>query len=44
MPTSETVRTIQELGVVAVIRLRDPGKLRAVVDAIVGGWRAGRSR
>jgi 2-dehydro-3-deoxyphosphogluconate aldolase/(4S)-4-hydroxy-2-oxoglutarate aldolase len=33
----ETVRRIEELGVVAVIRLRDPGKLRAVVDAIVAG-------
>jgi 2-dehydro-3-deoxyphosphogluconate aldolase/(4S)-4-hydroxy-2-oxoglutarate aldolase len=36
-----TVRTIQELGVVAVIRMRDAGKLRAVVDAIAeGGVRA----
>lgn len=34
---SETVRQIEQLGVVAVIRLRDPGKLRAVVDAIVAG-------
>jgi 2-dehydro-3-deoxyphosphogluconate aldolase/(4S)-4-hydroxy-2-oxoglutarate aldolase len=34
---SETVRRIEELGVVAVIRLRDPGKLRAVVDAIAAG-------
>src|SRR5947207_15416770 len=33
----ETVRRIEELGVVAVIRLRDPGKLRAVVDAIMAG-------
>ncbi len=33
----ETVRRIEELGVVAVIRLRDPGKLRAVVDAIAAG-------
>ncbi len=30
-------RRIEELGVVAVIRLRDPGKLRAVVDAIAAG-------
>jgi 2-keto-3-deoxy-6-phosphogluconate aldolase len=29
------VRQIEELGVVAVIRLRDPGKLRAVVDALM---------
>lgn len=34
---TETVRRIEQLGVVAVIRLRDPGKLRAVVDAIVAG-------
>ena len=33
----ETVKRIEQLGVVAVIRLRDPGKLRAVVDAIVAG-------
>ena len=33
----ETVRRIEQLGVVAVIRLRDPGKLRAVVDAIAAG-------
>ena len=33
--------TIQELGVVAVIRMKDAGKLRAVVDAIAeGGVRA----
>lgn len=31
------VRRIEELGVVAVIRLRDPGKLRAVVDALMAG-------
>jgi len=32
---------IEELGVVAVIRLKDPGKLRAVVDAMAeGGVRA----
>ena len=36
-----TVRTIQELGVVAVIRMKDAGKLRAVIDAIAeGGVRA----
>src|SRR6188768_267320 len=34
---SETVRQIEQLGIVAVIPLRDPGKLRAVVDAIVAG-------
>jgi 2-dehydro-3-deoxyphosphogluconate aldolase / (4S)-4-hydroxy-2-oxoglutarate aldolase len=34
---SETVRRIEQLGVVAVIRLRDPAKLRAVVDAIAAG-------
>jgi 2-dehydro-3-deoxyphosphogluconate aldolase/(4S)-4-hydroxy-2-oxoglutarate aldolase len=34
---SETVRRIEQLGIVAVIRLRDPAKLRAVVDAIVAG-------
>jgi 2-dehydro-3-deoxyphosphogluconate aldolase / (4S)-4-hydroxy-2-oxoglutarate aldolase len=34
---SETVRRIEELGIVAVIRLRDPAKLRAVVDAIMAG-------
>jgi 2-dehydro-3-deoxyphosphogluconate aldolase/(4S)-4-hydroxy-2-oxoglutarate aldolase len=33
----EVVRQIEQLGIVAVIRLRDPGKLRAVVDAIVAG-------
>jgi 2-dehydro-3-deoxyphosphogluconate aldolase / (4S)-4-hydroxy-2-oxoglutarate aldolase len=35
------VRAIQDLGVVAVIRMRDAAKLRAVVDAIAeGGVRA----
>ena len=34
---TETVRKIEQLGIVAVIRLRDPGKLRAVVDAIMAG-------
>jgi 2-dehydro-3-deoxyphosphogluconate aldolase / (4S)-4-hydroxy-2-oxoglutarate aldolase len=32
-----TVKRIEQLGIVAVIRLRDPSKLRAVVDAIVAG-------
>jgi 2-dehydro-3-deoxyphosphogluconate aldolase/(4S)-4-hydroxy-2-oxoglutarate aldolase len=49
MPTPNTsletreaiVRAIEELGIVAVIRMRDPAKLRAVVDALVdGGVRA----
>ncbi len=49
MPTQPTsldareavVRAIQDLGIVAVIRMRDPAKLRAVVDAIAdGGVRA----
>ena len=32
---------IETMGVVAVIRLKDPGKLRAVVDALAeGGVRA----
>ena len=36
-----TVHTIRQLGVVAVIRMRDAGKLRDVVDAIAeGGVRA----
>ena len=36
-----TVKTIQDLGVVAVIRMKDAGKLRAVIDAIAeGGVRA----
>jgi len=35
------VQTIQQLGVVAIIRMRDAGKLREVVDAIAeGGVRA----
>lgn len=35
------VKAIQDLGVVAVIRMRDPGRLRAVVDALAeGGVRA----
>jgi 2-dehydro-3-deoxyphosphogluconate aldolase / (4S)-4-hydroxy-2-oxoglutarate aldolase len=37
----ETVRTIEACGVVAVIRMREPEKLRAVVDALgEGGVRA----
>jgi 2-dehydro-3-deoxyphosphogluconate aldolase / (4S)-4-hydroxy-2-oxoglutarate aldolase len=35
------VRAIEDLGIVAVIRMRDPGKLRNVVDALAdGGVRA----
>jgi 2-dehydro-3-deoxyphosphogluconate aldolase/(4S)-4-hydroxy-2-oxoglutarate aldolase len=38
---ASTVATIQELGVVAVIRMKDAGRLRAVIDAIAeGGVRA----
>jgi 2-dehydro-3-deoxyphosphogluconate aldolase/(4S)-4-hydroxy-2-oxoglutarate aldolase len=38
---AEAVRVIEECGVVAVIRLREPEKLRAVVDALAdGGVRA----
>ena len=33
----ETVRAIEELGVIAVIRLRDAAKLRAVIDALAEG-------
>ena len=40
-PRESTVKTIQDLGVVAVIRMKDAGKLRAVIDAIAeGGVRA----
>ena len=37
MSRERIVRAIQDLGVVAVIRIRDAGKLRAVVDAIAEG-------
>jgi 2-dehydro-3-deoxyphosphogluconate aldolase/(4S)-4-hydroxy-2-oxoglutarate aldolase len=38
---SEVVAAIQRLGIVAVIRMKDPAKLRRVVDAIAeGGVRA----
>ncbi len=33
----ETVRSIEACGVVAVIRLQDPAKLRAVIDALAAG-------
>jgi 2-dehydro-3-deoxyphosphogluconate aldolase/(4S)-4-hydroxy-2-oxoglutarate aldolase len=32
-----TVRRLEQLGVVAVIRLKDPDKVRAVVDALAAG-------
>ena len=32
-----TVAAIQDLGVVAVIRMKDPAKLRAVFDALAEG-------
>src|SRR5439155_16724172 len=34
---ASTTRQIQQTGVVAVIRLRDPGKVRAVADALMAG-------
>jgi 2-dehydro-3-deoxyphosphogluconate aldolase/(4S)-4-hydroxy-2-oxoglutarate aldolase len=38
---ADVVRAVEEAGIVAVIRMKDPGKLRAVVDAIAeGGIRA----
>ena len=38
---SELVAEIERLGVVAIIRMPDPGALRAVVDALAeGGVRA----
>ena len=33
----ETLRVIESTGVVAVIRLQDPNRLRAVVDALAAG-------
>ncbi len=33
----DVVRAIEEVGVVAVIRMREPDKLRAVVDALAAG-------
>lgn len=33
----DTIRAIEDCGVVAVIRLQDPTKLRAVIDALAGG-------
>src|SRR3954471_18779910 len=38
---SEVVDAVERAGIVAVIRMKDPGKLQAVVDAIAeGGIRA----
>ena len=37
MDRSGVVSAIERAGVVAVIRIKDPSKLRAVVDAIAGG-------
>ena len=34
---AETARRLEQLGVVAVIRLKDPDKVRAVVDALAAG-------
>jgi 2-dehydro-3-deoxyphosphogluconate aldolase / (4S)-4-hydroxy-2-oxoglutarate aldolase len=40
-PRSAVTTEIEDIGVVAVIRLKDPGKLRGVVDALAeGGARA----
>jgi 2-dehydro-3-deoxyphosphogluconate aldolase / (4S)-4-hydroxy-2-oxoglutarate aldolase len=40
-PTRPIVTRIEEAGIVAVIRMKEPGKLRAVVDALAeGGIRA----
>jgi 2-dehydro-3-deoxyphosphogluconate aldolase / (4S)-4-hydroxy-2-oxoglutarate aldolase len=41
MAPTDIVQAIEQIGVVAVIRLKDPPRLRAVVDALVeGGVRA----
>src|SRR6185503_6122180 len=41
MTRGELTQQIERLGVVAVIRMKDPAKLRAVVDALAdGGVRA----
>ena len=37
MTRAEATQEIERLGVVAVIRMQDPGKLRAVVDALAAG-------
>src|SRR5919198_387462 len=38
---ADVTRSIEAVGIVAVIRLREPGKLRAVMDALAqGGVRA----
>lgn len=41
MKRAEVVAQVEQFGVVAVIRMKDPAKLRAVVDALaIGGVRA----
>ena len=37
MSRTDVVRAIEASGVVAVIRLKDAGKLRSVVDALIEG-------
>jgi 2-keto-3-deoxy-6-phosphogluconate aldolase len=37
MSRTDVVRAIEQSGVVAVIRLKDAGKLRHVVDALIEG-------
>jgi len=45
MSRFDVVRAIEQSGVVAVIRLKDAGKLRSVVDALIeGGVRQWKSR
>jgi 2-dehydro-3-deoxyphosphogluconate aldolase/(4S)-4-hydroxy-2-oxoglutarate aldolase len=36
-PRTNTLRLIQDTGVVAIVRMRDPGNVRAVVDALLAG-------
>jgi 2-dehydro-3-deoxyphosphogluconate aldolase/(4S)-4-hydroxy-2-oxoglutarate aldolase len=37
MTRAEATQEIEKLGVVAVIRMQDPGRLRAVIDALAAG-------
>jgi 2-dehydro-3-deoxyphosphogluconate aldolase/(4S)-4-hydroxy-2-oxoglutarate aldolase len=37
MTRAETIQEIERQGVVAVIRMQDPGRLRAVIDALAAG-------
>ena len=37
MTSKETVAEVERAGIVAVIRMKDPGKLRAVIDAVAEG-------